>query len=138
LGRVDVPVIFLLDVLDGTASLNATNRKASRVCEAAHHPRLPLQGTLQRLVELGRALQINNVDIPIRRANHTEILLNVQRVHPVLTRHTRRRALLPHIPVLDRLIPTPRHDHGSALVLEETHGAHRLVVCADDDVALGA
>lgn len=61
--------VLLLDVLDGTTTLNTTHREARRVGKAANHARLPFQRRLQGLVELGGVIEVDDVDIPIRRAD---------------------------------------------------------------------
>lgn len=43
---VNLPGIFVLDVLDRASALNTTDGKAGRVGKAAHYPRLPLERAL--------------------------------------------------------------------------------------------
>lgn len=130
------PRVLVLHVLNGASALDTTDCKARRVCEAAHHSRLPLQGALHRLVELGRVLEVDDVDVAVRRADDAEVVLDVEGVDALLAGDGRRGPLLAQIPVLDRLVPRSRDDHGAAPAVEEAHVADGLVVRANDNVLL--
>lgn len=135
-GAGDIPRVLLLHVLNRAAALDAADGEAGRVGEAADHPRLPLERALHRLVELGRVLEVDDVDVAVGRAHDAQVLLDIHRVHAVLARHRRRGALLPHVPVLDRLVPAARHEHGVAPALEEANGAHGHIVRARHNLLL--
>lgn len=124
-----IPGVFLVHVLDRAAALNATHREAARVRETADNARLPLQWALDGLEYLVRVLDVDDIDVSLRSTDNQQTLLYVHRVHPLLHRHSRRRLLLPHIPVLDRLVPRARHEHIPGLwVLNELDAANRLIV----------
>ena len=106
-----LPGVLFLDVLYRAPPLDAPHRKPAGVGEAADDARLPLQRALQRLVELGRVVEADDVDVPVRRADDQQLLLGVERVHPFLAADRRDRRLLAQVPVLDRLVPRPRHQH---------------------------
>ncbi|KAH6604614.1 hypothetical protein Trco_006321 [Trichoderma cornu-damae] len=89
-----------------------------------------------RLVKLGRVLEIDHVDVAIRRADDEQVLLHVHGVHPFLTGESCRRPLLPEVPVFDRLVPGSGDNHGSVSAVEEADAPHGLVVRPDDDVLL--
>lgn len=130
--------VLVLDVLDGAAALDATNGESRGISEAAHHPGLPLEGTLQRLVDLGRLLEVDDVDVAVGGAHDAQVVAHVGRVHALLALHRGRGALLPQVPVLDRLVPRARHHHGRAVAVEEAARPHRLVVRANDNILLRA
>lgn len=64
-GTCDLPSILVLNVLNSATALNTANSEASSIGKAADDPGLPLQGTLQSLVELQRVLQVDYVDVTI-------------------------------------------------------------------------
>jgi hypothetical protein len=61
----DIPGIFVLDVLNCTTSLNGSDSKTRRVAKTRHNTCLPLQRARNRLVNLGRILQIDHVDMAL-------------------------------------------------------------------------
>jgi hypothetical protein len=117
--------------LDGTPTLDTPDGKPLRVGEAAHHTRLPLQRALQGLVELGGLLEVDDVDVAVRGADDEQVVPNVHRVDALLALHGAGRGLAPEVPVLDGLVPRPRHGHGRAVGLEVLDAADRLVVRRD-------
>lgn len=133
---VGVPGILIFDVLNGATALNATNSEASGIRKAADDSGLPLERALQGLVELCRVLEVDDVDVAICGADDAQVILHVEAVDALLALHRRSRPLLAHIPVLDRLVPRARHHHGRAVVVEEAHVAHRLVVRSYHNVLL--
>lgn len=62
--------IFVFDVLDGAAAFDAADGESSGVGEAADDPRLPLERGLDRFVEFGRVVEVDDVDVPVRRADY--------------------------------------------------------------------
>lgn len=127
---VDLLRILILDVLDGTATLDAANGEALPVSEAADDPGLPLERALQRLIKLGWILEVNDVDVSVGRANHQEIPVypHVHGVHTLLTRDRGGRRALAEIPVLHRLVPRTGHHHGGAVGVEEADTTDWTVV----------
>jgi hypothetical protein len=125
-----VPGVFLLDVLNSTSALYTPHREPRSVAEATHHPRLPLQRTLHRLVEFRRLVQVHNVDVPICRRDHHQFILDVHTVYPLLTVQRRDRIRLPQVPVLDGLVPRAGHEHRcvGARGFDEAYASDRLVV----------
>lgn len=86
--------ILLLDVLDCAAALDAANGKPGCIREAADDPRLPLERGLHGLVELGRVVQVDDVDVPVRRADYQQLVLHVHRVNALLALELRDGRLL--------------------------------------------
>lgn len=132
-----LPGVLVLHILNGAATLDAANREAGRVGEATNHARLPLERALHRLVELGRVLEVDHIDVPVGRPHNAEVVAHVHAVHAILTLYCSGwGALLAEIPIPDRLVPGTRDDHGAAAAVEEAACSHRLVVRADDNVLL--
>ena len=61
--------VFLFDILDGTATLDTADGKARSVCKAADYPSLPLERGLHGLVEFGRVVEVDDVDVPVSSAD---------------------------------------------------------------------
>ena len=80
----NVPRVLVLYVLDGTPSLDTTDREACRVGKAADNPCLPLEGTLQGLVEFVGAREVDDVDVAIGGAHDEQVVPHVHRVDAVL------------------------------------------------------
>jgi hypothetical protein len=57
--------VFLLDVLDSATTLDGANSETRSISEAADYPRLPLQRGLHGLVEFGRLVEIDDVDVAV-------------------------------------------------------------------------
>lgn len=64
-----VPGILFFDILNGAATLDATNRKASGIGKTTNYSRLPLERALKRLVDLGGVFQVDDVDVAVGGAN---------------------------------------------------------------------
>lgn len=122
--------------MNRAAPLNAANRKAGSVSETTNYSGLPFERALERLVDLGRVLEVDNVDVAVGGAHDAQVVAHVGRVHALLALQGSRSALLTQIPVLDRLVPRARHHHGCAAAVEEAARAHGLVVGANDNVLL--
>ncbi len=120
--------ILILHILDRAPTLDAPYSESVRVGKAADDPCLPLERALERLVELGRVFQVDDVDIAVGRAHHQQVVSHVHGVNSFLALHRRRRLALPQIPVFDGLIPRSCDHHRGAAVLEEPDGPHRQVV----------
>lgn len=104
--------ILLLDVLDGATALDGADREARGIGEAADHARLPLERTLNRLVELERILQVHDVNVAVCGADDEEVVADVHRVDSLLRGDGANGRALSEIPIFDRLIPTARDQHG--------------------------
>lgn len=65
----DILSVFFLNVLNSATALDTANRKARRIREATHDASLPLERTLNLLVEFVGFLEVHNVDVPIGRAH---------------------------------------------------------------------
>ena len=132
------PGILILDVLDGAAALNAANGKTGGIREAADHPSLPLEGALYGLVQFRGLLEVDDVDIPVCRANHQQVVLHVHRVHALLDLHRRGGLLLPEVPVFHRLVPRSRRHHRRAVGFEVPYASYGLfVLCYLEGLAGG-
>ena len=88
-----------------TTALDTANSKSSGISEATNNSGLPLERALESLVELGGILEIDDVDVSVCRANYAQIISNIHGVDSFLALDRRSRSLLPHIPVLDSLVP---------------------------------
>ena len=66
-----IPCLSILYILNRTTAFDTANSKTGSVRETGHDPRLPFQRALQRFVELGRVLQVDHIDVSIRRPNYT-------------------------------------------------------------------
>lgn len=128
-----VPCVFFLDILNRASALYTPHREPRCVAKATHHPRLPLQRTLHRLVEFRRLVQAHDIDVPIRRCDDHQLVLDVHTVHPLLALQRRDWIRLPQVPILDRLVPGARHKHGCvrARRFDEADASNRLVVRGD-------
>lgn len=60
---------------------------------------------MQCLVELGRVLEVDDIDVAVGGAYDAEVVLDVHRINALLTCYCGRRSLLSKIPVFDRLVP---------------------------------
>lgn len=105
--------ILFFDVLDGATALDGADREARGIGEAADHARLPLERTLDRLVELERILQVYDVDVAVCSADDEEVVANVHRVDSLLRGDGADGRALSEIPVFDRLIPAASDQHGT-------------------------
>lgn len=97
--------VLVLDVLNGAATFDTAHGKARRVGEAADYPRLPLQGGLHSLVELGGVVEVDDVDVSVSCTDDQELVLDVHRVDTLLAFHSGDRSRLSEIPILDSLVP---------------------------------
>jgi len=131
------PRIFILHILDCATALDATNSEPVGVGKAADHSRLPLEGALNRFVKLGGFVQVDDVDISVRRANHQQLVPHVHCVHSLLALQAPGRVGGAEIPVLDHLVPGPRNCHGCAVGFEVANAADWLVVSGDLDRLAG-
>lgn len=128
--RIFLPSVLVLHILNGATAFNTANGEALRVGEATHNPSLPLQGALQRLVKLGGLFEVDDVDIPICRADDEEVVSNVHGVHALLALQRSHRLGTPEVPVLDSLVPGPSDRHWGAVRLEVSHASNgRVVLC---------
>lgn len=100
-----LPCILVLDILDSATTLDTTDSETSRVGKAANHSGLPLKWALQCLIELGRVLEVDNIDVAVGGAYNAEVVLDVHRINTLLACYCGRRSLLSKIPVFDRLVP---------------------------------
>lgn len=132
---VGSPGVFFFDVLDRASAFYAADGETGRVAEAADHPRLPLQRTLHRFVEFGRVLQVDDVDVSIRRRDHQQLILHVHTVDSLLAVHAGYGRRLSQIPVFDRLVPRARDEYGPGAVrhVDEADASDGLVVRRDLD-----
>jgi len=104
--------------LNCTSALDRADGESGRVREAAHNPRLPLQRTRDRLVNLARLVQIYNVDVALGRRNDEQRVLDIHAVHALLALQLADGRLAREVPVLDRLVPGARGQEVLAAVLE--------------------
>lgn len=77
--------VLLFHILDGTATFDATDRKAGGIGEATDHSRLPLQRRLKGLIECGGIVEVNDINVTVGSANHEEFVLDIHRVDALLT-----------------------------------------------------
>ena len=108
-GEVEA-VVLVLDVLNSTTTFNTTHRKSRGIAEAANHSSLPFKRRLHSLVEFGRVVEVNDVDVTISGANDQELILDIHRVDSLLAIDVGDGSLLSQIPVFDSLIPGASHE----------------------------
>ena len=60
--------VFLVDVLNRATALDGAHCKARRVGETADYSRLVFEGGLDRLVDLGWFVKVDDIDVSIRCA----------------------------------------------------------------------
>jgi hypothetical protein len=124
----DKPSILILDVLDRAPPFNRPDREARRIAEAAHDARLPLQRTRNRLVDLGRVLQVDHVDVALGGRDNKQLVLDVHAVD-ALARVERGNGLCAlEVPEFDRLVPGAGCDVVSTARLEPAHAFDTLGV----------
>jgi hypothetical protein len=123
MGRVwaGLPGVFLFDILDCAAAFDGSYSETGRVTEAGHDAGLPLQRGGDSLVDLGRVLEVDHVDVAFSSCDNEELVLDVHAVHalPCVQRTDRLSAL--QVPELDRLVPGARRDVVVAAGLEPAH-----------------
>lgn len=132
----DLRRILLLDILNSTTTLDTANSKTCGIGETTNYPSLPLKWTLHRLVKCRGVLEVDDVDVLVRRPNDAQVTFDVHRIDAVLACHRRGGPLLAHVPVLDSLVPGARGHHGVSVGLEEADGSHGLVVGSNDNILL--
>ena len=98
-------LVLLLDVVDGAATLDTADGVTGCIAEAADYPRLPLERGLIGLVDLGRVVEIDHVDVAVSGADHQQLVFDIHAIDALLTLQRRNWGLLSQIPVLDRLVP---------------------------------
>ena len=125
--------VFLLDVLDGTSTLNTSYCKPRGVGEARHHSRLPLQRALYCLIEIRRFVQVHNIDIAVRGADDEKLVTRIDAVDALLARDRGDGVGRPQVPVFDRFVPGACDKDWSGLVgdVDEAGTTDRLVVSRD-------
>ena len=123
--------VFLLDVLDRATAFDGADGEAGGVGEASDDARLPFQGRLDRLVELGRFVQVDDVDVAVCRADDEEVVLAVDAVDSFLAVHTGDGGGLSQIPVFDCFVPGSGDEYGASGAgnVDHTYASDRLVVC---------
>lgn len=100
-----MPGILLLDILHSAASLNTADSKSAGIDKAAYYSRLPLQGTLHRLVELGRIAQVHDVDVSICGSDDKKVVSGIHSVDAFLALQGSDRIWCAEVPVFDSLVP---------------------------------
>lgn len=110
--------------------LDTGDREPGRIENATDHPRLLLEGALDCLVEGGRVVQVDNVDMSLGGPDHEQLVPYVHGVDPLLTGECRDGRRLPEVPISHRLIPRAGRDHRGVSIggLEEAHRADGRVV----------
>lgn len=125
---VDVPDVFILDVLNCTASFDGANGEACRVGKTAHYPCLPLQGTGDRLVDCRRVTQVDHVNVSLRSRNDKQLVLDIHAIHALSRIQGANGLRTLQVPKLDRLIPRPSRNVVFAACLEPAHAFYGLRV----------
>jgi hypothetical protein len=124
----NLPGVFVFDVLDRTAPFDRSYGETGRVAEAGYYACLPLQGTGDGLVDLGRVLQVHHVDVALSSRDNKELVLDVHAVHalPRIQRADRLRAF--QVPEFDGLVPGAGRHVVVATGLEPAHASDALGV----------
>lgn len=134
----DIPSVFFLNVLNSATALDTANRKARRIREATHDARLPLERTLNLLVEFVGFLEVHNVDVSIGRAHDEQILACIHRVDALLTVYREHRIARSKVPEFDLLVPRSCCQHLLSIRLEVADRSYGLLVRLDAHRLLGA
>jgi hypothetical protein len=94
---------------------------------------LPLEGALERLVELHRIRKVDDVDVAIGGANHEQVLADIHGVDALLAGNAADWVARPQIPVFDGLVPRAGNQHRAVGVwqLEELGTFDGLIVSGD-------
>lgn len=98
-------LVLLLDVVNGTAALDTTNGITRGVAKAADYPRLPFERGLIGLVDLGRVVEIDHVNVAISSTNDQQLVFDIHAIDTFLTLQRCNRLLLTQVPILDGLVP---------------------------------
>jgi hypothetical protein len=122
------PGVLVFDILNCAAAFNRADREARRVAEAAHHACLPLKRARNRLVDLGRVLQVHHVDVALGRRDDEQLVLDVHAVDALARVECRDGLGALEVPELDRLVPRPGRDVVGAAGLEPAHAFDALGV----------
>mmetsp|Transcript_45588 Transcript_45588/g.87177 ORF Transcript_45588/g.87177 Transcript_45588/m.87177 type:complete len:254 (+) Transcript_45588:386-1147(+) len=101
----------LVHVLHRHATLHRAHEIPRLVWEARDASCLVTQRRDQLLVHLVGFLEIENLDVPLSRAGHQQRVLHAQRVAFVREGLCVRWALLPQVPVPQRLVPASGDEH---------------------------
>jgi hypothetical protein len=101
----DIPGIFVLDVLNCTTSLNGSDSKTRRVAKTRHNTCLPLQRARNRLVNLGRILQVDHVDMALSSCDDQQLVFHIHAVHALLRIQRTDGFRAFQVPELDCLVP---------------------------------
>lgn len=89
--EVELPAVFILDVLDRTTAFDAADCEARAIAEAADHACLPFQRALHGFVELGGFVEVDNVDVAVRSCHHQQFIDDIHTVDSFLTVHRGHR-----------------------------------------------
>lgn len=65
-----LPRVLVFDVLNSASALDTADSKSRRVVKASDHTCLPLERTLECLVDLRWVPHINDIDVPVRGADY--------------------------------------------------------------------
>ena len=84
---------------------NRADSEARSIGEAADYPRLPLQGGLHGLVEFGRLVEVDDVDVAVCGTDDQQLVLDVHGVDAFLALDRGDWCRLTQIPVFDGLVP---------------------------------
>lgn len=84
-GLMRIPAVFVLNILNCTSALDAADRETRAVSEAADHTRLPFQRALHRLVEIGRFIETNNINVAVRGCHDQKLVDDIHAVDSFLT-----------------------------------------------------
>ena len=127
--REVVVLVFVVDVLDRAAAFDAADCESRAVCEGAADSRLPFERRLDGLEEVGRVLEVDDVDHALCGAHDEHfVAAHVHGIDPVFALDACDWLLLAEIPVFDRLVPGSGDEHGTAVVRDRFYAANGLVV----------
>ena len=97
--------IRLFNILEAASAFHATYREAIRGTEAGNHPSLVLQRAQDAFIKSCRALEVDDVDVPIRRGEYKKLVFHVHGVDTFLTCYCCNGGRLSKVPVPQGLVP---------------------------------
>lgn len=103
---VNAPRIFVLNILNGAAALDAANSVARGVRETANHPSLPLERALVLLVEICLGLSdVHHCDNALGSSGDQHVVSRIHTIDALGANLLGDVVGGPEIPILDGLVP---------------------------------
>lgn len=124
--------VLVVNVLNRATAFDGSNCKAGAINEGTDCSRLPLKWALQRLVELVWLLEIDDANVSFCCAdNQHGVVSNVHCIDALPGIDGGNGLRRSQVPVLDRLVPASRDQHGASIERERFDTSNRLIVSCD-------